>query len=197
MPAALALSASWHMPIGPLTLSGLGTYCIVQTRGECAAAVSKRFFLCAAVHQHRHCMNTRHFNSLGAFSQMVFSGSNTALGHHQPALSQRQRVSKNAGHQFSFQCFLCSSPCQQHYVNLVVIADASHSRDYKTWLAWGVLERRRRNVDAARECFAHAARIAPTNPHIWYAWAMMEARDVRDVNEARRLLERGTKLCPR
>jgi tetratricopeptide (TPR) repeat protein len=76
-------------------------------------------------------------------------------------------------------------------------AVAADPRDYKTWLAWGVLERRRRNFEAAAECFAAAARAAPGNPHVWYAWAAMEARDVRDGAEAARLLRRATQLCPR
>lgn len=41
-------------------------------------------------------------------------------------------------------------------------------RDYKTWLAWGVLERRRRHWEAAAECFAAGVGVAPSNPHIWW-----------------------------
>jgi pre-mRNA-processing factor 6 len=60
-----------------------------------------------------------------------------------------------------------------------------------------VLERRRREYAAAARCFQRGTACAPHNPHIWYTWADMTWRDLRDPNAARRLYEQATTYCPK
>lgn len=39
--------------------------------------------------------------------------------------------------------------------------------DDRSWLQWGLLERRRRQHEAAARCFAQGVRVAPRNPYLW------------------------------
>eukprot|EP00775_Hariotina_reticulata_P007017 gene7017-7231_t len=80
---------------------------------------------------------------------------------------------------------------------LLARATAVTPRDYKSWLARAVLERRRRDYAAAARCFQRGTACAPHNPHIWYTWADMTWKDLRDPNAARRLYEQATTCCPR
>ncbi len=41
------------------------------------------------------------------------------------------------------------------------------SQDYKTWLAWAVLERRRGQLQVAEQLFRRGIAVAPRNPHLW------------------------------
>ena len=39
--------------------------------------------------------------------------------------------------------------------------------DERTWLQYGLLERRRGQLPSARECFAHGIQAAPHNPYMY------------------------------
>jgi len=64
-------------------------------------------------------------------------------------------------------------------------------------LQWAVLERRQGDYAAAARAFQRGSACAPRNPHIWYLWATMTWREVKDYRAARRLFERATQYCPR
>jgi len=68
--------------------------------------------------------------------------------------------------------------------------------DPRVWLQWGMWERSRARVDAARACFSKGVKRTSGNAFLWQAWAVLEAYTAQDVESARRLFAKGTKACP-
>ncbi len=46
-------------------------------------------------------------------------------------------------------------------------AAASNPNDERTWLQYGLLERRRGELDSARVCFTKGIQAAPHNPYMY------------------------------
>ena len=57
----------------------------------------------------------------------------------------------------------------QRSAELYRLAAKADPRDERTWLQWGLLERRRQRPEAALHAFAQGAKAAPHNPYIWQA----------------------------
>ena len=64
---------------------------------------------------------------------------------------------------------LPASPCLQRSAALFCKASQADPRDDRTWLQWGLLERRRKRPDAALRCFAQGTKASPRNPYLWQA----------------------------
>jgi hypothetical protein len=66
-------------------------------------------------------------------------------------------------------------PLPQRSSQLYSRASQADPRDDRTWLQWGLLERRRARPAAALRCFAEGTKAAPRNPYMWQARALRGA----------------------
>ncbi len=57
--------------------------------------------------------------------------------------------------------------CLQRSAQLYASAAKADPRDDRTWLQWGLLERRRGQLEAAERCFERGVKASPRNPYLW------------------------------
>lgn len=60
-----------------------------------------------------------------------------------------------------------SLPLPQRSAELFERAAKAEPRDDRTWLQWGLLERRRGRPEAALACFERGVKASPRNPYLW------------------------------
>lgn len=81
---------------------------------------------------------------------------------------------------------------------LLARAIAAHPRAVESYVALATLEARRGSVKRALELIRSAAGVSPRAPAtVFVAWAKIEWTGARDVDRARRVLERGHQVHPR
>ncbi len=62
----------------------------------------------------------------------------------------------------------------QESAELFEDASAQNANDERTWLQYGLLERRRGEWDSARACFRRGIECAPCNPYIYQVWLHLQ-----------------------
>ena len=86
-------------------------------------------------------------------------------------------------------------PCPQRSAALYAWAAKADPRDDRTWLQWGLLERRRGRAEAALYCFSQGIKVSPRNPYLWQVYGVLLFQQGRAL-EAREVLRQGVSHNP-